>query len=105
MNFLVFGPFMILQIGDPFYSPSELSNNVRTMYLDYMVDVAVLFGANVHKAKTDSIEVLNLLLKLSQVNTKNLEYTNIISYTPTRGPTYNRTNCFRIDLLHLCTSC
>lgn len=32
-----------------------------------MVDVAMLFGANIHKAKTDSMEVFNLLLKLAQV--------------------------------------
>ncbi|KAJ8929161.1 hypothetical protein NQ314_018185, partial [Rhamnusium bicolor] len=58
----------ILGIHDMPYRPSEISSEVKRMYLDYMVDIAVLFGAKKGTAIEDSNELLTLLLKLAKIS-------------------------------------
>ncbi|CAG9817174.1 unnamed protein product [Phaedon cochleariae] len=49
-------------------SPSEMSSNVKEMYLDYMVDVAQIFGANSVVAREDANEVLSMFLELAKMS-------------------------------------
>nr|CAH7761736.1 unnamed protein product [Callosobruchus chinensis] len=58
----------ILGIHDMSYSPSELSQADRKLYLNYMVDVATMFGANRYTATQHSEEVLNLFLVLASIS-------------------------------------
>lgn len=67
----IFGTLILIfqfQIHGMSYSPSEIENNTRAMYLDYMVNVAKIFGADVSTARKDSNEIIDLLLKLAKVS-------------------------------------
>ncbi|KAJ8979359.1 hypothetical protein NQ317_010132, partial [Molorchus minor] len=57
-----------VKIHDNVYSPSELRSDVKAMYLDYMVNVALLFGVGASTARKDAEEVLGLLLKIAKIS-------------------------------------
>ncbi|CAH1998490.1 unnamed protein product [Acanthoscelides obtectus] len=58
----------IFGIHDMSYSPSDLSQADRKLYLNYMVDIATMFGANRYTATQHSEEVLNLFLVLASIS-------------------------------------
>ncbi|RZB41499.1 endothelin-converting enzyme 2-like, partial [Asbolus verrucosus] len=59
----------ILSLGDPSsYNSSEVTDEIKTRFLDYMVDVAVLMGAQEKRARVEQKEVMQFLLKLAQIS-------------------------------------
>lgn len=55
------------QLHDVEYSPAEISVELRSLYLSYMIDIAELFGSNKRAAKEDSQDVLDMFLDLAKV--------------------------------------
>lgn len=58
----------LFQIYDISYSPPELNNEAKAIYVDFLTDVAVTFGSDYFRAKYDSEKVLNLFLELAKVS-------------------------------------
>nr|XP_023018365.1 neprilysin-2-like [Leptinotarsa decemlineata] len=58
----------VLGIHETSYSPSSLSSELESSYLNYMVRIAVHFGASHTTAKRDSNEVLRLFLELAKIS-------------------------------------
>ncbi|XP_033212284.1 neprilysin-2-like [Belonocnema kinseyi] len=64
----------VINIDQPAFSISReflvkgLSHRMVTVYLDYMVDIAVLFGANREKAKTEMKESLKFEINLATIS-------------------------------------
>ncbi|XP_018574501.1 neprilysin-2-like [Anoplophora glabripennis] len=63
----------ILGIHGVAYSPPNIENKTRAMYLDYMVDVAQVFGIDGNIARKDSNEVIDLLLRLAKKYEESVE--------------------------------
>lgn len=49
------------------YSPAELNNEAKEMYIQFLTDIAMIFDAELHRARSDSEEVLDLFLELAKV--------------------------------------
>ncbi|XP_015840924.1 neprilysin-2 isoform X1 [Tribolium castaneum] len=60
----------VLNIKSPYYQ-SQINNEIKNWYLEYMVDVAVLMGAERERAREEQRQVLEFLLKLAKISEKN----------------------------------
>jgi membrane metallo-endopeptidase-like protein 1 len=57
----------ILNLESPSFGSSRINTDIKKFYSEYMVDLAVLAGAERERARKEQGEVLDLLLKLAKV--------------------------------------